>query len=69
MVWQQRDMKFDISEGLVGGAANDAHGTPLHEDTMAKPQQADAVLLGVVGGPEYDALDFSVKPERGLLDK
>ena len=58
---------FEVSEDLVGGAAYDAHGTPLHDDTLAKAQEVDAVLLGAVGGPKYDALDFSVKPERGLL--
>ena len=60
-------LAFDVSEDLVGGAAYDAHGTALHDDTMAKAQQVDAVLLGAVGGPKYDDLDFSVKPERGLL--
>ncbi|MEL6521258.1 MAG: 3-isopropylmalate dehydrogenase [Pseudomonadota bacterium] len=60
-------MQFDVSEDLVGGAAYDAHGTPLTDETMEKAQQADAVLLGAVGGPKYDDLDFSVKPERGLL--
>src|SRR6056297_2781126 len=63
----KRDMPFDVSEDLVGGAAYDKHGTPLHDDTMAKAQTVDAVLLGAVGGPKYDTLDFSVKPERGLL--
>ncbi|MDJ0821396.1 MAG: 3-isopropylmalate dehydrogenase [Paracoccaceae bacterium] len=64
---EKRGMVFDVSEDLVGGAAYDAHGTPLHDDTMAKAQEVDAVLLGAVGGPKYDDLDFSVKPERGLL--
>ncbi len=63
----KRGLKFDVSEDLVGGAAYDKHGTPLHDDTMAKAQEVDAVLLGAVGGPKYDDLDFSVKPERGLL--
>ena len=62
-----RDIHFDLSEDLVGGAAYDVHGVPLHDDTMAKAQAADAVLLGAVGGPKYDTLDFSLKPERGLL--
>ncbi|WP_371156153.1 3-isopropylmalate dehydrogenase [Jannaschia sp. 2305UL9-9] len=62
-----RDLAFDVSEDLVGGAAYDAHGTPLTDETMAKAQEVDAVLLGAVGGPKYDNLDFSVKPERGLL--
>ncbi len=63
----KRDLVFDVSEDLVGGAAYDAHGTPLHDDTMARAQAVDAVLLGAVGGPKYDDLDFAVKPERGLL--
>jgi 3-isopropylmalate dehydrogenase len=63
----KRGLKFDVSEDLVGGAAYDKHGVPLHDDTMAKAQEVDAVLLGAVGGPKYDNLDFSVKPERGLL--
>ena len=62
-----RGMSFDISEGLVGGASYDAQGTPLTDETMARAQAVDAVLLGAVGGPKYDVLDFSVKPERGLL--
>ena len=63
----KRNLAFDLSADLVGGAAYDKHGTPLHDDTMARAQEVDAVLLGAVGGPKYDALDFSVKPERGLL--
>ncbi len=58
---------FEIDEDLVGGCAYDAHGVPLTDATMAKAQAADAVLLGAVGGPKYDDLAFSVKPERGLL--
>ncbi len=64
---ENRNLNFDLSEDLVGGAAYDAHGTPLTDATMAKAQSVDAVLLGAVGGPAYDDLDFSVKPERGLL--
>jgi 3-isopropylmalate dehydrogenase len=63
----KRGLAFDVSEDLVGGCAYDAHGAPLHDDTMARAQEVDAVLLGAVGGPKYDDLDFSVKPERGLL--
>ncbi|WP_321830764.1 3-isopropylmalate dehydrogenase [Thalassovita sp.] len=63
----KRDLSFDVSEGLVGGASYDAHGTPLTDETMEQAQSVDAVLLGAVGGPKYDELDFSVKPERGLL--
>ena len=63
----KRGVTFDVTEDLVGGCAYDKHGTPLHDNTMAKAQEVDAVLLGAVGGPKYDNLDFSVKPERGLL--
>ncbi len=64
---EKRGLAFDVSEDLVGGAAYDVHGVPLADSTMAKAQEVDAVLLGAVGGPKYDKLDFSVKPERGLL--
>ncbi|MDF3854726.1 3-isopropylmalate dehydrogenase [Paracoccus sp. P2] len=62
-----RGLSFEVSEDLVGGAAYDKYGKPLADETMAKAQAVDAVLLGAVGGPKYDNLDFSVKPERGLL--
>jgi 3-isopropylmalate dehydrogenase len=62
-----RGLRFEIDEDMVGGAAFDAHGVPLTDATMAKAQAADAVLLGAVGGPKYDGLEFSLKPERGLL--
>ena len=58
---------FKIEDGLVGGCAYDAHGTPLTDETMAKAMAADAVLLGAVGGPKWDTLPFASKPERGLL--
>ncbi len=63
----RRGLVFDVEEDLVGGAAYDVHGVPLADATMARAQEVDAVLLGAVGGPKYDDLDFSVKPERGLL--
>ena len=63
----RRAVHFDVSEDLVGGAAIDAHGKPLTDATMEKAMNADAVLLGAVGGPKWDNLDFSIKPERGLL--
>lgn len=64
---EKQAVSFDIQQDLVGGAAIDAHGVPLHDETMAKAQEVDAVLLGAVGGPKWDNLDFSIKPERGLL--
>jgi len=62
-----RGVGFEIAHGLVGGAAIDASGTPLTDETMADALAADAVLLGAVGGPKWDGLPFERKPERGLL--
>ena len=62
-----RRASFEIEEGLVGGAAIDAQGTPLADATMETALAADAVLLGAVGGPKWDDLPFEQKPERGLL--
>ncbi|MGB8275931.1 MAG: 3-isopropylmalate dehydrogenase [Alphaproteobacteria bacterium] len=59
--------RFEITEGLVGGAAIDAHGVPLTDETMAAALRVDAVLLGAVGGPKWEGLPFAVRPERGLL--
>jgi len=63
----ERGVGFEVDEDLVGGCAFEKHGAPLADETMDKAQEADAVLLGAVGGPQWDNLDFSVKPERGLL--
>jgi len=52
---------------LLGGAAIDAHGVPLPDVTLDAARKADAVLLGAVGGPKWDAIERSIRPERGLL--
>ncbi len=64
---RRRIVSFDLAEDLVGGAAYDAHGTPLADGTLQAAMAADAVLFGAVGGPKWDSLPFSAKPERGLL--
>lgn len=58
---------YELSDGLVGGASYDAHGEPLTDETLKLAGQADAVLLGAVGGPQWEDLPFDKKPERGLL--
>ena len=58
---------FDVTEGLVGGAAYEATGSPLPDETRQAALESDAVLFGAVGGPQWEALDFSVRPERGIL--
>ncbi len=55
------------SHGLLGGCAIDAHGVPLPDETLAAARAADAVLLGAVGGPKWDQIERSIRPERGLL--
>ncbi|RCK47922.1 3-isopropylmalate dehydrogenase [Thalassospira profundimaris] len=64
---KKRDVNFEITEGLIGGASIDAHNNPLTDETLADAMAADAVLLGAVGGPKWDNLPFDIKPERGLL--
>ena len=58
---------FHISEGLAGGCAYDHSGTPLPDESLKMAMQSDAVLLGAVGGPQWESLDYSVRPERALL--
>jgi len=64
---RRRLASFEVSEGLVGGAAYEASGTPLTEETLAQAQASDAVLFGSVGGPKWETLPFELQPERGLL--
>jgi 3-isopropylmalate dehydrogenase len=64
---KKRDINFDVTEGLIGGASIDAHNSPLTDETLADAMAADAVLLGAVGGPKWDNIPFDIKPERGLL--
>lgn len=60
-------VSFSTSTALIGGAAYDASGTPLPAETLEAAHKADAILLGAVGGPKWEALDYAVRPERGLL--
>jgi 3-isopropylmalate dehydrogenase len=59
--------RFELREALIGGAAIDATGTPLPEETVRLCREADAVLLGAVGGPKWDDPNAKVRPEQGLL--
>ncbi|MZH47065.1 MAG: 3-isopropylmalate dehydrogenase, partial [Nitrospinae bacterium] len=60
-------IKINVNEALVGGAGYDATGHPLPDETLKTAQNADAVLLGAVGGPKWENIDFSLRPERALL--
>ncbi len=60
-------LALSLSEGLVGGVACEATGVPLPDTTLADAKQADAVLLGAVGGPAWESLPIHLRPEKGLL--
>ena len=58
---------FDIRAERIGGNAMDVLGTPLPDETLATCADSDAVMLGAVGGPKWDDLNATVRPEDGLL--
>lgn len=58
---------LELTDALIGGAAIDETGSPLPSETVAQCKAADAVLLGAVGGPKWDALPGDRRPEKGLL--
>ncbi len=60
-------LSLDIEQALVGGAAYDAAGEPLPQATLKAAKECDALLLGAVGGTQYDSLPRALRPERGLL--
>ena len=66
-VLQALDLGCEMTEALLGGCAVDATGDPYPEATQRLAQEADAVLLGAVGGPQWDNLPRAQRPERGLL--
>ncbi|MFO1185484.1 MAG: 3-isopropylmalate dehydrogenase [Bauldia sp.] len=59
--------RFECEEDLVGGAAYDAHGKAISDETMARAMAADAVLLAAVGGPKWEKVPYEARPEAGLL--
>ncbi len=61
------DVSFEFKEGLIGGAAIDATGEPLPEETLKIAKESDAVLLAAVGGEKWDNLPTDKRPEKGLL--
>jgi 3-isopropylmalate dehydrogenase len=67
--WLNRhgETSFEVEHDLVGGAAYDVHGVAITDDAMARAHAADAIILGAVGGPEWDGVAFDVRPEAGLL--
>ena len=63
----KKSLDFEIDEDLAGGASYDKHGTPITDEVFYKALESEVVMLGAVGGPKWDNLEFSKKPERALL--
>ena len=61
------DTKFAIEEDHIGGSAYDAYGHPFADETLAKARKVDAIVMGSVGGPKWDGVDYNLRPEAGLL--
>ena len=64
---KNKSLDFEVDEGLVGGASYDKHKNPITDEVFYKALESEAVILGAVGGPKWDNLEFSKKPERALL--
>ena len=64
---KNKSLDFKIEEGLVGGASYDKYKSPITDEVFYKALESEAVILGAVGGPKYDNLEFSKRPERALL--
>lgn len=69
IAWLQNSgrVQFEVEEDLVGGCAYDAHGDAISDAAMAKARDADAIILGAVGGPKWDKVPYAKRPEAGLL--
>ncbi len=64
---QSHGLNIQLEEGLIGGAAIDATGKPLPDETLKLVKKSDAVLLGAVGGTKWEPLPIAIRPEKGLL--
>ena len=64
---KKKSLDFEMEEGLVGGASYEKHKKPITDEVFYKALESEAVILGAVGGPKWDNLEFSKRPERALL--
>ena len=62
-----KSLDFEIDEDLAGGVSYDKHGTPITDEVFYKALESEVIILGAVGGPKWDNLEFAKKPERALL--
>ncbi len=70
ITWMQenQDVTFTLHEDDIGGAAYDRYGVPLADETFDKCKASDAIIMGSVGGPKWDGVDYDKRPEQGLLN-
>ena len=64
---KKKSLDFETEEGLVGGASFEKYKKPIIDEVFYKALESEAVILGAVGGPKWDNLEFSKRPERALL--
>ena len=64
---KKKSLDFQIEEDLIGGASYEKHKKPITDEVFYKALESEAVILGAVGGPKWDNLEFSKRPERALL--
>ena len=64
---ENRDIEFEVISDDIGGSAYDRYGTPLADSTLETAGKVDAVVMGSVGGPKWDGVERSLRPEAGLL--
>lgn len=67
VVNERFELEIEFDEALLGGAALDATGVPMPDETLEKAQASDAILFAAIGGPKWDDVDRSIRPEKGLL--
>jgi 3-isopropylmalate dehydrogenase len=66
-VGERHQIRFEFETELFGGSSLDTHGVPITDEVIKKAKSSNAVLLGAVGGPKWDNLEYGIRPERGLL--
>ena len=64
---KKKSLDFEMEDGLVGGASYEKYKKPITDEVFYKALESEAVILGAVGGPQWDNLEFSKRPERALL--
>lgn len=67
LIGEKFDVNFEVTDALVGGASIDENKVPLTDEVLKAAKESEAIMLGAVGGPKWEALDYSIRPERALL--